>query len=163
MAEETGPTLKERLSELEKVAIDFESKLQLNKIQLPEVDLEIRRETLLKMEAMDIAGYCFDLAAYSLFVQRELNMVTSRFHWAEGVLKRYLAENSQNYKGYMYQERCDYCLASDSYAQKIDDFKTKCKLIMDRNSFLTSKIDFMIKIAQSVGYMKRGEKNESNS
>ena len=158
---EEGLTLREQLDEIEQVATDFEAKLKLDKIRLPEIDLEIRRETLLKMDSTDINGYCFDLAAYSLFVQRELNMVTSRFYWAEGVLKRYLAENSQNYKGFTYSERCDYCLAADSYAQKVDDFKSKCKLIMDRNSFLSSKIDFMVKIAQSVAYSKRGEKNDT--
>ena len=159
METETGTTLKSRLADLERVAADFEKKLQLDKIKIQEVNLEVNRETLLKMDPVDINIMCMEWAAYSLGVQQQLNIATSRFHWAESILSQYMGEHSQDYKGFSYSERCAYCLASDSYAQSVEEFKRKCKLIVDRNMFLTSKIDFLCKMAQNVAYAKRGERN----
>ena len=160
METETGPTLKERLDDLEKVVIEFEKKLQLDKIKMVEVDLDVDKETISKMTAVDVNMLCMEWAGFALAVQKELNVATSRFNWADSILNQYLAEQSQNYKGFSYNERCAYVVAADSYAQKVEEFKRKCKMIMDRNWGLTNKIEFMIKMAQGVAYAKRGEKND---
>jgi len=160
MGEEIGLTLKERLDELEKVVIDYEKKLHLDKIKINEVDLDVKRETMLKMDSIDINAMCAEWAYYSMATQKELNVSTSRYNWAESILDQYLAENSQNYPGYGYKEKCAAVIAADSFARKVEEFKRRCKMVMDRNAYVTSKIDFMIKMAQSVAYLKKGEKNE---
>jgi hypothetical protein len=160
MANEAGSTLRERLSDLERVATDFEKRLQLDKIKIQEVDLEINAETISKMDPIDINIMCMEWCYYSLGIQKEINAINARLSWADSILDRYLCEQSVNYPGYGFNERKSAVLANDSYALKLAEFKDKCKMIVDRNTFLTSKIDFLCKLGQNIAYAKRGEKNE---
>jgi hypothetical protein len=157
---EEGTTLKERLAELERVCEDFEKKLQLNKIKLQEVDLEVSRQNLQAMEPTEINIMCMEWAYYSVGVQHELNIANARLNWAESVLNRYLDERSVDQAGFSFSERRAMVVVYDSYAKRLAEFKEKCKMIVDRNMFITSKIDFLIKMAQNLAYSKRGEKNE---
>ncbi len=112
------------------------------------------------MDPIDINIMCMEWAGFSLYTQKELNVAIARSNWVESVLERYLGEQSVNYKGYGFLEKKAAVMSADSYAQKLHDFKQKCKLLVDRNSFINTRLEFLIKMGQNLAYSKRGEKNE---
>lgn len=147
--------LKEKLEKVEKLLDSYEEKSLHFNVSPVSIELNLSREEMFKMNYQDIYGWCFDVSRYNLFLSKEINKHYARYNWAESNLNRYQEERANDFKGFTFQERKSEVLNSDEYAKKLFSLKEKAKLVIDRFSFISQKIEVLNKMALEIANVKR--------
>jgi hypothetical protein len=157
MEESTGISLAEQVKEIDAFIEQINNKLHLDKIKLNECNLDISRDDLLSMGVSELNGLRWDFGKYMLGLQKQINNYTAKMNWAESNLKRVTEYHAGEQVGYTWQERVANVRVYNEYAQKLDHFRGRSKLLHDQYWGIINRIEFLCKVIDSISYSKRKE------
>lgn len=151
---------KDKVFELEKELDEYEVKLGLpsrfnrtcDHLTMTNDDAE----RLIPDQANEIA--C-DLSSYAIHIQREINKHTSRISVADANIKRIVAEECNNVRAPSYEERKNIIIATNEVAQEYEKIRLKSQLIIDRLSYLPTRISYLADKLSETANGKRRSKN----
>jgi hypothetical protein len=140
-------TAKEDVAHWDEILDEYEKSIGLpkyNKNALPEQELEtyltMDRSVLEKMTKDTCAEICYRLAQFGFHVQRSLNREQARFNWAENEIKRTIADEIQQYKGYGYVEKALQAIKHNEKAAALDSIRIYAQQRIDRLSYLANGV-----------------------
>ncbi len=139
-------TLKDRLAEVEALLDKFEEEVGLPKYIKNRVTCEY-------LDILDFKKYTEEelysivakLASFGTHIQRAINRITSRLTFANNNLGVVVAQESDKYGKYAYEERKNSVIANNEYAAKLNSLWLKAQMHLDRLNYLPTRIEYQSK------------------
>lgn len=98
------------------------------------------------------------LANFSVHIQKQININTSRINWAESRLGQIIAKQCSNVKAYSYEERRLIIIHNNEHAIKLNEILEICRSRLDRISFIIQRCEFLSNKLSQSSYTKRNSK-----
>ncbi len=140
-------TAKEDIAYWDNILDDYEKSIGLpkyNKSALPEEELEsyltMDRQVLEKLTKEGCAEICYRLAQFGFHIQRTINREHARHNWAENEIKKTIADEIQQQKGYGYVEKSLQAIKHNERASALDSIRIYSQQRIDRLSYLAGGI-----------------------
>lgn len=151
-------TSKEELSYWDEVLDEYETSIGLGKYSethnFTEEELStylnMRRDSIEKLNPEDCAQISYRLAQYAFFLQRTLNREIARYNWAEESIKETIADEINNYKGYGFLEKSLQAIKHNDKATTLNKIKRYAQQRMDRLSYLANSVKNLSDIMLSI-------------
>jgi hypothetical protein len=120
--------------------------------------LSYGREDLQKLSSDRCAEMAYEIAAYSVHLQRAINRQISRIGFCEAEIKRELAITMRDFASiYNYEERKFTAIADNSYATKLQIIKELAQSRVDRLNNLGYCLKTLCETLKSLSYSKRSD------
>lgn len=152
---EENESIPDKLAQVEAILSDYEKRIGLSKLTAKEPNLSITREEIMAMHPEDIDGLRWEYSCYALYLEKELGKHRGRYLWSNTNLTNYTNSVCDDYPGFKWEERQSKVLSDSIYAQKLDKLRLNSKMVLERLSFITNKIQFLSDLAGSIAYSKR--------
>jgi hypothetical protein len=145
-------TLKEKLSDVEKLLDEYEKKIGLPALKdCDEIEcLNWTLDDIKNKTSEQLYDQLFVLSSFSLNIQRVINHKTTRANWAASNLRIVFGAEAQSYPIYSYEGQKNAVIANNEYALRLHELVTNSQAVIDRLSYLPAKIDFMVKQIDSI-------------
>lgn len=149
---------RDKLAELEERLDSYEKKVGLVIAPRESKYLNISLEEIKAMSAEELDEAAFDLGAYSLFLQKEINKHSTRVNWATANQKKIIAHECNNVRAPSFEERKLIIIDSNEGAAKLELIRIESQAVVDRFSFINHRIDFLAERVSRLKDTKRRNK-----
>lgn len=154
--------IEEKIQKIEDELNKFECQIGLPIIVPPATEHELNEilnmgpEERRALSKEDCANYVVLLAQFNVFLQRINNREVSKNRWAKTNLDAIVAYEKNNYDKYLKQEERIYVVvANNDVAKKLFDIVRDSQLKLDRLSYLTNSIIYMMDSLKNMQRIKQ--------
>lgn len=143
--------------ELKKQLDEFVSKMHLPTIECPkEIDvvIGITKNDIMNLSREKLAEYGIVLAQYSLYIQRQRNIINGKIAWCDAQINSIFGRELSNVQGYGFQEKSLKILRSDINASRLNEAKTLLNIKAIQIEDIDKKIDYLSKSINNLSYVK---------
>lgn len=135
---ENGSQSLEQLDYAESILSEYEAMLGFPSVVPPKAENEAHRlldlspEERRKMTPEDCSEAEYCLKAYYGYLERVISQVDTKIVWLKETIARRIAQYSDNYNGYTFEERRLKATNLDSFTQRLDKTRVKMESIKIR-------------------------------
>ncbi len=156
-------TLNEKLAEVETKLAQFEEENGLpplkKSLSSRKDYTELTYEEIQQMSAEELENASIILVNLANYLQRKINLYTSRCRWATNLLDLVIAQEGEPHKFCSFAERKGRVILGNEYANRLNNVIINSQLRIDRLNFLPSGIKKVGEEIKNCLYGRRKEKD----
>lgn len=141
-----------------------------HKLGLTPLDSDRNQCKWLNLAGKDIVGFTAeqcdeastDLAAYAVFIHRQLNKERALMKWLEARINLAIASELNSYEGYYsHEQRRAVAIVNNAYAKELEEFKINSQIKVEMLDGLTYQINQLVRVLLETKFSKRPHQSKN--